>query len=199
MLEPDAANKVFLHIYDVGGSSAIKHMNDTLRRLGTGVYHTGIEVHGQEWSYAIRLNSDCSRQAGCGITVTQPCEDPSHCYRESVLLGETDLSDEEVAQILRDMLPAWRSEQYNFLNNNCQTFCSEFSKHLQCKPLPAWVTSAAAAGLNLTGAFAVTAEENASGPTFLGCRFSSCASSASSYQPVPKAAVNEEGYIKITI
>jgi hypothetical protein len=42
---------VVLHVYDLGTSPNVLHINRVSYVLGGGLYHTAVEVYGQEYSF----------------------------------------------------------------------------------------------------------------------------------------------------
>merc|ERR1719201_2433772 len=89
--EVPSATPVRLHIYDVSGHSAVQGANRFFRAIGTGAYHAGVEVHGQEWSFG------CSDGGflGSGIFNCDPKGCGCHEYRESEDMGDTHFSKKE--------------------------------------------------------------------------------------------------------
>jgi hypothetical protein len=154
-VEDPAHEPVRLNIYDVGVSETMVTVNDVLSGLGTGIYHTAIEVYGREWSFA-EIRDEYGNVMCCsGVTSALPCRDRYHCYRESVNLGCTRKSREQVRDVLEQMREDWQSESYDLFRNNCHTFCAHLCRQLAVKGIPDWVTSLARAGKNLDNNLAV--------------------------------------------
>merc|ERR1712137_840940 len=78
---------------------------------------------------------------GSGICCDQcPKEHPVHLYRESVFMGETPLSAQQIMEVLCDRLDAWPSLEYHPISKNCITFSEELLVLLRVpEPFPAWV------------------------------------------------------------
>jgi hypothetical protein len=128
-LEPTS---VLLHVYDVR-SGLLQDANDVLafsmdKAAVGGAFHAGVEVFGSEWSYGT-----------LGVRCDPPRTITGHVYRCSLLLGETDLSEEEVAEQLCEIVQEWSAHEYEFLGHNCCTFARELVERLQVGPLPPWV------------------------------------------------------------
>jgi hypothetical protein len=142
--------EVYLNIYDVGGTSVMRNINDVLRGFGTGVYHTGIQVYNTEWSFAALVGEQGDLAEGTGVVSNAPRKDENHRFRESVFLGYTTKSEEQVITLLNDMKRKWRSENYDLLRNNCQSFCARLCQELcgdnMPEPTTSWVTSMAKVG-----------------------------------------------------
>jgi hypothetical protein len=159
---------VFLQIYDVGCTTILQSLNNALRGFGTGAYHTAIEIYDQEWSFAQIIDDNDKIQWGTGVTCCTPRKDPNHLYRETVLLGYTSKSQQEVLALMEKMKKKWRSEKYELLGNNCQSFAASLCKELCVSDIPEWVTSMARAGNSIDNSFVAHALSHA--------RMQSCAS-----------------------
>uniref|UniRef100_A0A6T0WDF2 PPPDE domain-containing protein n=1 Tax=Alexandrium monilatum TaxID=311494 RepID=A0A6T0WDF2_9DINO len=131
---------VTLQIYDAGGTEVVKNVNKLLRAVGTGAFHTGVEVYGKEWSFG--FTSDGSS----GIFSCPPRCCKTHAYRESVHLGETELSQLDVEALLSELSSQWRGGHYDVLRRNCTHFSEELCRCLGVGPVPAWVGNIALAG-----------------------------------------------------
>jgi len=136
------AAPVTLHIYDVGGSSAVTGLNKALSAAGTGAFHGGVEVYGKEWSFG-----GCD--SGTGVFDCPPKGCDVHKYRESVDLGSTTLSEGEVMAIIERMSDAWPGVEYDILRKNCVLFSDAFSVELGTGHIPSWCLNLAGAGATL--------------------------------------------------
>mmetsp|Transcript_5304 Transcript_5304/g.9984 ORF Transcript_5304/g.9984 Transcript_5304/m.9984 type:complete len:279 (+) Transcript_5304:46-882(+) len=130
---------VVLHVYHLGTSRLVKGANAVLRKMGTGFFHVGIEVHGVEWSFGWN-------QGGSGIYSCVPGGSCQHGYCGPVALGKTRLASVRVATVISDMSKDWLGPEYSVLGRNCCSFSDEFCKRLGVGPLPRWVRSLAAGG-----------------------------------------------------
>ena len=133
--------KVVLHIYDVSQQSATKYLNKVLQKGGTGAYHAGVEVYGKEWSFGFTDNAEDS-----GLFHSEPMKCDMHQYRESIEMGNTTLTKKEVADLLTNMEPDWKSGAYDLLSRNCCTFSDAFCQGLGVGKIPERITCLAAAG-----------------------------------------------------
>ncbi|KAL7073469.1 hypothetical protein ACQ4LE_007399 [Meloidogyne hapla] len=122
---------VFLNVYDM------YWLNDYAFGFGVGVFHSGIEVHNIEYSYGghpFPLS---------GIFENSP-KDPDELgdnfkFRESIHLGETDFSSEDVQKIVRQMGNEYQGDKYHLISKNCNHFSNQLSKTLTGKELPPWI------------------------------------------------------------
>mmetsp|Transcript_17209 Transcript_17209/g.37030 ORF Transcript_17209/g.37030 Transcript_17209/m.37030 type:complete len:278 (-) Transcript_17209:785-1618(-) len=133
---------VTLHIYDVGGHRLVKGANKVFRTIGTGAFHAGVEINGQEWSFGF-----C--ELGSGVFSCQPSQCPGHTYRECLPMGATKLSSHDVAEVIVKLTQQWQGPDYDLLVHNCCHFSAALCQALQVKRVPAWVTNLAGAGATL--------------------------------------------------
>ncbi|CAK0874576.1 unnamed protein product, partial [Prorocentrum cordatum] len=138
---------VTLNIYDLHGKGRgiFKGMNVLLRAAGTGAFHVGLEVFGQEYSFGYREGS------GTGVFSHAPRESEIHSFRESIFMGDTDLTQYEVEKLMKRMKARWLASSYETLSRNCCHFCDELCLELRVGrpsfvPLPEWLNSLTAAG-----------------------------------------------------
>jgi len=134
--------QVVLHIYDVFSDDRVQAVNDVFRAVGSGAFHAGVEVIGQEWSYGY---TPCHT----GIVFCDPMGNTAHRYREAIVMGKTKLSAEQVENLLEEMAKEWPGTDYDLLQHNCCHFCDAFCRRLGVGPLPVWVTNLAVVGANL--------------------------------------------------
>jgi len=133
---------VRLHIYDVSTNPEMERLNKMLTAVGTGAFHGGIEVYGKEYSYGYV-------KEGTGIFSNAPKGCAMHHYRESVELGETQLSEADVTKLIKEMEPDWEGKDYDLLRRNCVFFSTALAERLGVKALPKWVTNLAGAGASV--------------------------------------------------
>lgn len=124
---------VWLHVYDLDAITA--RLNELfLKSLNIGAFHCGVEVLGYEWfaSYGLSSNSGVVRHGPKGHAV--------HIYRESVYMGESPLSVDEIEAALCDAMDNWPQNSYHPVSRNCLTFAEELTAALKVpEPFPAWI------------------------------------------------------------
>ncbi|KAK1415233.1 hypothetical protein QVD17_31007 [Tagetes erecta] len=140
--------EVILHIYDVTNSDSEK-TNNTIVQINKffkdgiglgGIFHSAVQVYGEdEWSFGF-----C--EEGSGVFSCPYGRNPMYTYRESIILGETDLNKSKVNQLLRELSIEWPGDCYDLLSKNCNHFCDEFCERLGVPKLPGWVNRFANAG-----------------------------------------------------
>mmetsp|Transcript_78211 Transcript_78211/g.135641 ORF Transcript_78211/g.135641 Transcript_78211/m.135641 type:complete len:431 (+) Transcript_78211:55-1347(+) len=126
---------VNVHLYDL--SDAFAQLNSVaLDLLGYGgALHVGVEVFGVEWSYGTG-----------GVSVSMPKSNRFYAYRQTLSMGRTTLSHDDVESIVIDMHREWSGSEYDLFSKNCGTFCNTFCMRLGVGSLPSWVTRLAEDG-----------------------------------------------------
>jgi len=117
-------------------------LNSFLESFGTGAYHCGIEVYGKEWSFH-QINS------GTGVFECAPRSCTQHTHKQSVVMGVTSLSKEEVERLINRLRREWPGRGYEVLTRNCCHFSNTLSVRLGTGEIPRWCTSLAAAGASV--------------------------------------------------
>merc|ERR1719401_1116489 len=121
---------VLLHIYDVSQEEGIQRLNGWLAHKDSwvkfgGVFHAGVEVNGLEYSYGY---SPCETRPG--VSGALPKTHPQHHFRQTVVLRRTQLSAEDVADIISRLIDEYPGHDYNLLRRNCCHFADDFCKRL---------------------------------------------------------------------
>jgi len=101
---------VTLHVYDTFWLTM---------KAGIPAFHIGVEVLGTEFAYG-----------DIGICCCRPGEYDAVRYRKAVPVGRTNLCDQEVLLVLRELQPEWPGEAYRLNGHNCQTFAATFCDRL---------------------------------------------------------------------
>jgi len=118
--------EVFLHVYDLGeGWLTANSISSDLFHLG-GAFHVGVEVHSKEFFF-------CSE----GVATCQPKMADGHVYRQTVSMGRTNLSLQQVEELVRQM--RWNGVDYDILRHNCISFSNALCERLVGSGVPAWV------------------------------------------------------------
>jgi hypothetical protein len=123
MPTPVAVNVYDLHEY-----------NDYAFLLGVGIFHSGLEVHGREYAFGGHDH------ASSGIFETSPREAPAPArFRSSVIVGYTDLTPDEVGNLVAELDQSFHGNQYHLLERNCNVFVEALCFELTGAAPPAWV------------------------------------------------------------
>eukprot|EP01060_Flectonema_neradi_P020092 TRINITY_DN27627_c0_g1_i1.p1 TRINITY_DN27627_c0_g1~~TRINITY_DN27627_c0_g1_i1.p1 ORF type:complete len:289 (+),score=40.97 TRINITY_DN27627_c0_g1_i1:41-907(+) len=136
-------SKVILNIYNLMNPES----NKKFGYLGFGIYHSGVEVYGKEWSYGGSPDGQ-----GSGIFAIPPRTAlPREMFHSAKELGTTELTAEQIGWILSGMSRTWTMETYELLSKNCNHFSEEFVKKIEKASavklsFPSWVNRAAKVG-----------------------------------------------------
>eukprot|EP00635_Sarcinochrysidales_sp_CCMP3193_P010244 CAMPEP_0118913294 /NCGR_PEP_ID=MMETSP1166-20130328/14171_1 /TAXON_ID=1104430 /ORGANISM="Chrysoreinhardia sp, Strain CCMP3193" /LENGTH=183 /DNA_ID=CAMNT_0006852849 /DNA_START=22 /DNA_END=573 /DNA_ORIENTATION=- len=117
---------VTLNVYDLEPS-----VNEVLYPVGLGLFHSGIEVGGREYTYA----------DGHGIVDHPPRAVPY--FRGSITLGEAQCGVPSALEALRGR---FTPTGYDLTSNNCNTFADALSFELTRQRTPPFVNRMAAFG-----------------------------------------------------
>ncbi|XP_062228249.1 deSI-like protein At4g17486 [Phragmites australis] len=134
----EASSPVFLNVYDVTPA------NGYARWLGLGVYHSGVQVHEVEYAYGAHDG------ASSGIFEVVPRRCPGYTFRESVLVGTTDLTRAEVHALMAELAADFPGDAYNLVSRNCNHFCDAACRRLVRARIPRWVNRLAKIGVVFT-------------------------------------------------
>lgn len=121
--------RIILHVYD------LHEINDNLHSFGLGLYHSGVQIGGLEWTFA----------GGAGIYSNDP-KGAAAKYRESFDMGEFNGTSREIDNILDELRPKFTSNSYHVLNQNCNNFAEDFVKKLIGKSIPPFINRLAYMG-----------------------------------------------------
>lgn len=143
------ASTVFLNVYDLApATSGLNSLLCNTMVKTFGAFHAAIEVYGTEWGFYRQPEPEV-----CGVCRSRrPRHHPVHVYRQSVNLGQTELTEAETIRIMKtEIAKAWPGGRYDLIHCNCIHFCDELSKRLGARAVPSWVRS-----LHETGAAAAS-------------------------------------------
>jgi len=127
---------VWLHIYHCDPYTGFLNQA-ILKQKEIGIYHAGIEVFGEEWSFGF-FEDTWDDPSISGLTPCTPKSMAGYEYQESVNLGPTPLSEDETDLILRKLYIEWPASSYHLTHRNCLVFAEDFARILQAPaPFPA--------------------------------------------------------------
>lgn len=135
-----------MHLYDVGANAVVTGINKVFRPLGTGAFHGAVEVYGQEYSFGYCDN-------GSGVFGCPPKGCDAHAYRESIAMGETNLTESQSNDLIKELSAEWPGSDYDLLKRNCCTFSDVLCVKLGVGHIPPWVNNLAGAGATLHDGF----------------------------------------------
>lgn len=85
---------VFANVYSLGSNETIRSVDGGLKMFSTGIFHAGCEVHGCEYSFG-------GSARGTGLMRTSPKCCGQHEYLQTIYVGDTVYTPEEVTCFLR--------------------------------------------------------------------------------------------------
>jgi len=130
--------KVVVNVYD------LHNANDFIWYFGMGVFHSGVEIEGKEYSFG---GHDFSYTGVFDIT---PRTAPGAKFREAHHLGEIDISPRELQRIIDDLSDEFPGNSYHPLTRNCNTFANELCVRLLKVGIPPYVNRLANMGSALS-------------------------------------------------
>lgn len=130
---------VYIHVYDVSQEESIQKINRVLAHKRSpvkfgGVFHAGVEVNGLEWSFGFSPS-----ETHPGVSCVEPKTHPQHHYRQTVEVGRTPLSAEDIADIISSLIEEYPGSDYDLLRRNCCHFADDFAKRLGVGGIPSWI------------------------------------------------------------
>ena len=134
--EKAAAIEVTLNIYDVGQDQSVTWINSIFANYYSpvkfgGIFHVGVEIGGQEWSYGYTAE-------GTGVFSTQPLSQAAHHFNQSVQMPQVTMSQDEVDHLLRELEAEWAGPDYDLLGHNCCHFANDLCERLMIGGIPEW-------------------------------------------------------------
>ncbi|KAK6912285.1 PPPDE peptidase domain [Dillenia turbinata] len=117
---------VYLNVYD------LTSMNGYAYWLGLGAYHSGVEVRGVEYAFGAH------EYATTGIFEGEPKRCEGFRYRETILIGKTEMSVNEVGRAMQELAEEFRGNAYNLITKNCNHFCDQACLRLTGNHIPNW-------------------------------------------------------------
>ena len=135
--------EVIVHVYDLSQDT-----NNKLFRLGLGLYHSGVELEELDREYWFQGHDQ--RYTGV-LEIDHPTALRAIPHvRESVSLGRTARTREQIAQIIDRLTLDYRGCTYNVLRRNCNAFSADLVKALEPeKRFPGYINRLANMGSGL--------------------------------------------------
>lgn len=130
------ASDVILHMYQCDSWTGWLN-NVWLKKSEMPIYHLGVEVHGEEWSFL--YFEDCwDDESVSGVIRCPPKRMVDYEYQESISLGPTPLGQDEVDQLLLRLHYEYPACSYHLTRRNCMTFAEDLVRQLRPpRPFPA--------------------------------------------------------------
>ena len=113
-------------------------MNQYLYPIGFGLYHTGVEIMGTEYTFA----------SGAGIFNATPKYAPGAIFREQIELGIYDGTTIELNKVLDELRNGkFGPNDYNIVERNCNHFANTLCYKLLNKQIPGYINRLADIGM----------------------------------------------------
>lgn len=125
---------VYLNVYD------LTTINNYLYCFGLGAFHSGIQVYGVEYGFGAH------EYPSSGVFEVEPRSCPGFIFRQSILLGSTDLSVSEFHSFMEHLSAKYHGDTYHLIAKNCNHFTDEVCQQLTGNPIPGWVNRLASVG-----------------------------------------------------
>lgn len=122
---------VIVNVYDLSPS------NEILYPMGLGLYHTGVEILGTEYSFA----------SGAGVFESVPQQAPGARFREAIPMGSYDGGHTELKRVLSELSRGqFGPEDYNLIRRNCNHFANALCWKLLGTTIPPFINRMADIG-----------------------------------------------------
>jgi hypothetical protein len=123
MRKPIFRSDVYLNVYD------LYENNDSLYPFGLGLYHSGVQIDGKEYTFA----------AESGIFSHSPKNVPNAKFRESIKLGVFEGNQSKIDEIISELRSEFKGSDYNVVMKNCNCFSDSFVRKLLNREIPGYV------------------------------------------------------------
>ena len=140
---------VYVNIYRLipSGDKSGQVSNDALEFIKMGIYHAGVEIFGQEYSFGMDPSNSGDPNKD-GVFVVRPRSAAGE-FKEQVKLGDVSLDKPAFDRLLNEMRPEWRAISYHILKHNCCYFSEALALRLNpafANTFPKYVYKAAGVG-----------------------------------------------------
>eukprot|EP00742_Colponemidia_sp_Colp-10_P008543 GILJ01009259.1.p1 GENE.GILJ01009259.1~~GILJ01009259.1.p1 ORF type:complete len:480 (+),score=44.07 GILJ01009259.1:58-1497(+) len=118
---------IFLNIYDISKA------NGCLWFFRAGIFHCGIEIFENEYSYGGHPDDTT------GVVCAKPGSVSGAKFRSKMPLGYTNLEPIEVQAEIIILSKEWSGNQYDPFRRNCNHFCDRLARHLTGQGIPKYI------------------------------------------------------------
>ena len=133
---------IILNVYFVTERESNPHFDKVvlLSKLGLGMYHTGVEINGIEYSYGGNVEN-----RGSGVMKTAPLSIGNATYIKSYHMGCTG-NREKLFNTIGDLMQEFKANEYSLINQNCNHFSDALLQRSVGKRLPSYINRPATIG-----------------------------------------------------
>ncbi|CAD7937322.1 unnamed protein product [Amoebophrya sp. A120] len=135
-------------------TATTKKSGQQTNSVAGGVYHSGVEIFGKEYSYGMTF---CKVSTGV-MSDNTPRVHEDHTFLESIVIGDCFLSEYELHKIMQEEFfgnAKWLGKNYNILRQNCHHFSDALLQRLDPTfRLPAHLNALAGTLLDATTSIA---------------------------------------------
>ena len=140
---------VRLNVYDlINAETKSREIGkDFLELIGMGIYHTGVEIFSEEYSFGMDPTGLRNPKTQ-GIFSVEP-QTADGVFKQSIELGMTTKTKKEIADIIAALRPEWMAASYHLLDRNCCHFTKALVQAIDpafVSKYPAWANRAAGVG-----------------------------------------------------
>mmetsp|Transcript_20781 Transcript_20781/g.34251 ORF Transcript_20781/g.34251 Transcript_20781/m.34251 type:complete len:245 (+) Transcript_20781:141-875(+) len=150
---PQSKIPVHVNVYDLA------KLNEYLFYLNMGVFHSGVEVLGREFSFG---GHDF---AFSGVFEVIPRKAPAAIFRHSVHIGDIEgMEQKDVESLIDAIKPEYPGNSYNLVTRNCNHFTDDLCQRLVNKSIPKYINRLANLGVFFNCMLPDSWGVNATGP-----------------------------------
>jgi len=131
---------VFINVYNI--NALVELLNWlVLREHEMPIFHCGVEIHDHEFSFVhFGCESDDHSQVRGAVVSSEPKLFPQYKFCESIVAGSTDLSLDEIEEVIIVLARAWSADPYHPTRHNCLLFAEALVEQLGLgHNYPAWL------------------------------------------------------------
>ena len=137
-LQEQGPGEVYLNVYNLVPEK------EFLTKVGLGVYHSGLEVYGREWSFGGCCEESYTDYSG--IFHCEPKTATPNMFKQ-LKLGTIHMSHRDLYfNVIKPLHESWTMGTYHLIQRNCNHFAQQLAAALKVKSPPSWVNRSARIG-----------------------------------------------------